>query len=142
MLAILILTNTVVFLFLSLLHVYWAMGGRWAYEGVFPQNPAGEKPLTTQPSIVATLIVAGGLLLFALITLGNGGVFDGWLNPSYFHTGLWVITVIFLLRTVGDFKYVGFTKKVKGTLFAQKDSQIYSPLTLGISVVNLLILYI
>ena len=134
--------NTLIFLFLSLLHVYWAMGGKWAYEGVFPQNPTGEKPLTTQPGIVATLIVAGGLFLFALVTLGNSGIFDQWLKIKYFHTGLWIITGIFLLRTVGDFKYVGFSKKIKGTLFAKKDTQIYSPLTLGISLVNLFILYI
>lgn len=136
----LIILNTIIFTFLSGLHVYWAFGGRWAFNGVFPENPAGEKPLNIKPSKLTTLIVSLGLLLFALITLGKTGVFDAWVKPQHFSTGIEVIATIFLLRTIGDFKYVGLTKKIKGTLFAQKDNRIYTPLTLGITLVSLAIL--
>lgn len=142
MIYIFVTINTIIFLFLSLLHIYWAMGGKWAAKGVFPQNPDNEQSMNFMPGAVITLVVAAGLFVFALITLGNIGLFGSWLPPHYFTIGLWIIAGIFLLRTIGDFKYVGFSKKVKGTFFAQKDSKIYSPLTLGITVVSLIILWL
>lgn len=138
---ILITINTLIFLFLSGLHIYWAFGGKWAFEGVFPSK-ADNTPLGKQPSRIATLVVAFGLFAFAVITFGSTDVFNSWLSPQVFITGLWVIGAIFLLRTVGDFKYVGFFKKIKGTLFARKDQQIYSPLTLGIALISFLILWL
>ena len=50
------------------------------------------------------------------------------------------IGIIMLIRAVGDFKYVGFFKKIKGTIFAQNDTHFYSPLCLLISI-NALYLY-
>ena len=138
---ILITINTLLFLFLSGLHIHWALGGKWAYEGVFPQK-ADNTPLGKQPTKAATWVVAFGLLMFALITTGHTGVFNTWLPFQTFVIGLWVIAIIFLLRTIGEFKYVGLTKKVKGTLFARRDQQIYTPLTLGITLISFLILWL
>jgi hypothetical protein len=46
-----------------------------------------------------------------------------------------------LARAVGDFKYVGFSKRVRGTPFARLDTWIYSPLclllALGVALVAL-----
>jgi hypothetical protein len=38
-----------------------------------------------------------------------------------------------LARTVGDFKYVGLFKRVRGTPFARLDTLLYSPLCLLLS---------
>ena len=35
-----------------------------------------------------------------------------------------------LARAIGEFKYVGFFKRVRGSRFAQLDSLLYSPLCL------------
>ena len=43
------------------------------------------------------------------------------------------IGIVMLVRAVGDFKYVGFFKKIEGTIFAQNDTRYYSPLCLLIS---------
>ncbi|OJJ18312.1 hypothetical protein BKI52_26195 [marine bacterium AO1-C] len=141
MIYILVTINTLIFLFLSGLHVYWAFGGRWAFEGVFPSK-ADNTPLGKQPSKLATLVVAAGLGAFAFITLGATHIFDSWISSRLFNIGLWTISVIFLLRTIGEFKYVGLTKTVKGTLFARRDQQIYTPLTFGITLISALILWL
>ncbi len=138
---ILVIINTIVFLFLSGLHVYWAFGGQWASKGVFPQR-ADHTPLATQPPLWATLVVAFGLSAFAFTMVGATGVWSPWIPSQFFTLGLWVIGSIFFLRTIGEFKYVGLTKKVKGTLFAKRDQQIYTPLTFGIALISFLLLWL
>jgi len=41
-------------------------------------------------------------------------------------TGL--LALVFFARGVGDFRYVGFFKSIKGSLFAMRDTYVYSPL--------------
>ena len=48
--------------------------------------------------------------------------------------GLKIIAGIFLLRAIGEFRFVGFFKKVKGTKFATLDTKYYSPLCLILSI--------
>ena len=47
-----------------------------------------------------------------------------------YNYGYYFLAGIFILRAIGDFKYVGFFKKVKNTPFAKLDSKFYSPLCL------------
>jgi len=42
--------------------------------------------------------------------------------------------IVFAARAVGDFKYMGFFKSVKGTKFALWDTRMYSPLNVVLSV--------
>lgn len=53
--------------------------------------------------------------------------------------GLGIIAAIFLIRAIGEFKYVGFFKKVKHTKFWQSDTRYYSPLCLGIGVLTIIL---
>ncbi|GGF14171.1 DUF3995 domain-containing protein [Flavobacterium limi] len=126
-----------IFLFLSSIHFYWAFGGKWGSKGVFPSNPDGS-PMRP-PSVLATLIVAAGLLAFSLFYLIKGGYFSVglplWINKN----GLWVLTGIFILRAVGDFKYLGFFKKIKNSKFAVNDTKLYSPLCLAIGILTLVL---
>lgn len=126
-----------VFLFLSLIHFYWAFGGKWGTEGVYPAKADG-RPMKP-PGIVATLIVAVGLLCFGLFYLIKGGFISTelplWLNEK----GLWILSVIFVLRAIGDFKYLGFFKKVKNSRFAISDTKFYSPLCLLIGILTLIL---
>ena len=46
-----------------------------------------------------------------------------------------VVAVVLLLRAVGDFRLVGFFKKITGSRFARLDTLVFSPLcvVLGLS---------
>ncbi len=44
--------------------------------------------------------------------------------------GLWLTAVIFLLRAIGDFRYVGVFKRHRESSFAKLDTLLYSPLCL------------
>lgn len=108
---------------LSFLHMYWAFGGRWGIENAAPVNEAGKKFLNT--GVMPSLVVAVGLALFSAyyIILPSGVLaIAGWIIPS-----------IFFIRAIGDFRYVGFFKKVKSSTFAELDTKFYSPLCLVIA---------
>ena len=122
--------NFAILLIISAIHIYWAFGGRWGMMSVLPERN-GTKAF--QPGPFATLGVAlifGLMGLFYLYKIGRFPVADsvipGWLSQY----GLWVLASIFLLRTIGDFRYVGFSKRVKNSRFARLDTVFYSPLCL------------
>jgi hypothetical protein len=59
----------------------------------------------------------------------------GHLAPAWvFRAGTWVIAVVFFVRAIGDFKWIGFFKRRTGTRFAALDSALYSPLCLSLAV--------
>ncbi|KIO52535.1 DUF3995 domain-containing protein [Flavobacterium hibernum] len=128
-----------VFAALSVIHFYWAFGGKWASRAVVPTNSYGE-PLFI-PRVISTLIVAIGLMCFGLSYLIKYG-FIGISLPEWFDKyGFWIIIFIFILRAIGDFNYVGFFKKHRNSEFALKDTKYYSPLCLLIGVLTLLVVF-
>jgi len=127
-----------VFLLLGGLHVYWALGGRAGLAAAIPVTDRGP---AFRPPRLLTLAVALGLVAFGAVAL--------WLShpqlaPPPLHAWLpiagWVLVGIFFLRSVGDFRYVGFFKRVHGTLFATWDSRLYAPLCLAIALSFLFLL--
>jgi energy-converting hydrogenase Eha subunit H len=133
-----IFINTILFIAIGAVHVYWAFGGKRFSEGVLPLK--ADNSATFQPGVLATLIVAFGLFGFAAITVASMGVFSDWLSPEIVRYGMYAITAIFALRAVGDFYYAGFFKKIKNTTFAKKDTQFYTPLCVVISILSLIII--
>jgi hypothetical protein len=129
----------VIFALLSFLHLYWAAGGRFGSGAAIPTAANGRRLL--RPSPVGTILVAAALFAAMLVVLGRvkilGDLVPGWI----FHLGTWVIALLFLLRTIGDFRYVGFFKSVSGTGFARWDSILFSPLCLFIAVAAFLVSY-
>lgn len=117
-----ILTGLILF-FLSSLHIYWAFGGRIGYLSVLPET--GGKA-AFQPGPFLTLGVAAVLFGFGTIALWNGGiVFTATKESSWLAFG---VSCIFFGRAIGDFRLVGFFKRIRGTGFAKQDDRIYSPL--------------
>ncbi|MGY0035285.1 DUF3995 domain-containing protein [Pedobacter sp. NJ-S-72] len=108
---------------LSFIHVYWAFGGQWGKELSVPTVNSGEKLFV--PGVRATLTVAVGLLIFAAINLSIQIWPDSGINPLYIKYGILVIGLIFLLRTIGDFNYVGLMKKHKTSGFAKNDTRFF-----------------
>ncbi|MEM7735266.1 MAG: DUF3995 domain-containing protein [Deinococcota bacterium] len=118
---------------LSGLHVYWAFGGRWGSNAVIPTQVDSEQTLFTPPPI-ATLVVAAALAVAALLSLAQVQLINLGLPAWSLRTAMWGLSAIFLLRTVGDFRYVGMFKRVRGTRFARMDNLLYSPLCLLLSI--------
>jgi hypothetical protein len=121
-----------IFAAISLVHVYWALGGQWAAVAAVPQVPVQGLVATVRPAFNPsgwmTLLVAGALLVIAgLVCLRVG-----WGMPAVQHPALqWVISAIALLmfaRAIGDSNLVGFFKEVKDSRFARLDTWLYSPL--------------
>jgi hypothetical protein len=87
-----------------------------------------------------TLVVA--LLLFvAAFVLGWKAGFWGWsYAPSWVPAaGVWGLSVIMLLRFVGDFRSVGVFKRDRGTRFARLDTLYFSPLCLALATLSAIV---
>ncbi len=125
---------------LSGIHFYWAFGGKWGFEEALPTNLNGNAML--KPNTLSCLMVAAGLLLMALFY----GLQLGFIPvnlPSWIVTyGGWILPSIFLLRTLGDFKYVGIFKKVKTTGFARRDNAYFIPICTFLFVAGYWVQYI
>ncbi len=119
-----------IFLALAGLHVYWAAGGRVGSVVAVPE--AAGQPIF-QPSAGATVVVALGLGAAALVVLAAGGYRLALLPAAWVTPGTWALAGLFGLRALGDFRYVGFSKRLRDTRFARNDTRYYSPLCLAIA---------
>lgn len=132
MIIVLIWAISGILLLLSAVHWYWVAGGRM---GILAAIPSDGSTLLFRPSKLATGAVAGLLILAAWFVLEFGGAVENFLFPKWLLTyGGWVLSTVFILRAIGDFMWVGFFKKRKGTLFAQWDTVLYSPLCLCLGI--------
>jgi hypothetical protein len=138
MIRILGLVLAVIFALLSLLHLYWAAGGKFGRGAVIPT--VGSARLLS-PSPFVTILVAAALFAAMLVSLGRVKILGAVVPVWIFYVGTWVISLLFLLRAIGDFRYVGFFKSVSGTSFARWDTILFSPLCLFIAVAAFLISY-
>ncbi len=131
--------NAAIFLILGVLHFYWALGFNWALDVAVPSNTNGEKIL--HPSATASTVVGIGLSVMAAIHLANARL---WHNefPQVIKYATLTMAIVFLLRTIGDFKWVGLFKKVKNTPFAKNDTRYYVPLCLFLSVSAFLLFFL
>mgnify|MGYP001285303821 CR=1 FL=1 len=126
----------VVFVGLSLVHVYWCVGGRL---GQFEAIPEIDGQLVFQPSAMAMLVVAIGLALCAVVVAATAGM----LTLPLPHTVLaWLtraLAVVLLVRAIGDFRLVGFFKRIRHSHFARLDTTVYSPLCLALAIGSALV---
>ena len=111
-------------------HFYWAFGGRITLLAVVPEVRG--RPAFT-PSALATFAVALALFACAALIAATAGVLPVPLSPSVLSWLSFTLALVLLLRGVGDFRLVGFFKRVRGTHFARLDTVVYSPLCLALS---------
>lgn len=113
---------------LALLHLYWAAGGKW---GIKHALPAIDGAPLFKPGPLATALVAVVLAGFAIVSLllGFESIGIPALQPYATFLGF-AIGGVLVLRAIGDFRYVGFFKKVRGSGFSVYDSRLYSPFCL------------
>ncbi|MDQ1911417.1 DUF3995 domain-containing protein [Paenibacillus sp. GD4] len=122
------------------IHLYWMAGGR---KGALAAIPSIGSEAVFRPTKIATGIVAGALAVAGLFVLQLGGavpgllVFPGW----FMNYGGWTLALVFLIRAVGDFRWVGFMKQRRGSVFARWDTLLYSPLCLflGLCLISIML---
>ena len=107
--AILSTTLLTIFTALSFIHFHWLFGGKWGLKKVIPTRENETSSLSIPK--FATLIVALVLLIFGLIYLVKSELVNFQIPNLVTKYGYWIISSIFILRAIGDFKYVGFFKK-------------------------------
>lgn len=122
--------NLLVFLLLGGIHLYWVFGGTWGAPYAIPSDANG-KPVF-KPRKMGTLLVAGCLIIAALLSVEV--IFIG--KSAFLFIGL-----LFGLRVIGDFKYVGLGKKIKNTRFARKDATVFIPLCIYLSLSNVFLFF-
>jgi len=128
-----------IFTFLGLVHFYWSLGGSLGIDKAIPEIDG--KP-TMNPGAIITALVGLALLTFGAISYLLG--FYDLESTSYgkyvIYLG-WLLSCIFALRAIGDFKVVGFFKIVKTTGFAKYDTKYYSPLCLFLAIIFFILSY-
>lgn len=110
-------------------HVYWACGGRSGLAIALPSKPGDNQPLF-KPGRFATLLVALALGLAAWIVIATPGALAP-LTPwshRYNRAPTFLLSLVFALRAIGDFRYLGLTKRIRNTPFARADTRFYTPL--------------
>lgn len=122
---------------LSILHFHWALGGSYGFDKSLPTNEKGERVLN--PKRLDSAVVGIGLLKFAFVFMIKSNLIQILLPSIIMDYALWLIVIIFLLRAIGDFKYVGFFKKIRNTEFSKMDSKFYAPVCLLLSALGLII---
>jgi hypothetical protein len=134
----LVMLSTLLLFLLSIIHIYWTFGGTWGSNAVIPKKKNGIDPIFT-PRRFETLAVASLLLISAFFPLIQGGYLN-FINPNLYTKWISIIIgVVFVIRSIGDFKYVGFFKKIKGSTFAVNDTLMYSPLCIVLGIIFIVI---
>lgn len=113
-----------VLLVLAALHFYWAAGGGWGIDATIPRRGGADGGRLFRPGRIGAGVV-GALLLVAAAS----AAMEFGLKPPV----LRVMAVGFAARAVGEFRYVGFFKRVRDTKFADYDTRLFSPLCLAMS---------
>ncbi len=126
----------VVFLTLSLWHVCWLLGGRVGRDAAIPEV---EGKQVFQPSAAATIVVAVALALCALLLAATAGLVPLPLPNTLLVWLTRTLAVVLLLRAIGDFRLVGFFKRIRNTHFARLDTLVYSPLCLLLAIGSLIV---
>jgi hypothetical protein len=108
------------------LHLFWAFGGSWGSRAAIPTKEDG-RPIFS-PSPFACVVVAGGLLAVAWMCIAHFALSTPIVSVFVASKLFWVLGAVFALRVLGDFRYVGLFRRVRGTDFAMMDAKFYSPL--------------
>jgi Protein of unknown function (DUF3995) len=122
---------TAVFALLAAVHVYWGFGGRAGSLGAVPE--VNGRPAFV-PSTPATFAVAVGLGLCGVLVAASAGLIFGRVPARWVTWLAFALAVALLARAVGDFRLVGFFKRVRDSRFARMDSAVYAPLCLALGI--------
>ncbi len=128
---------SVILIALALIHFNWVIGGEFGFKESLPTNERGERVLN--PKRIDSAVVGIGLTAFGMFYAFKSGLLP-YNHPVWILNYLgWIIPIIFLLRAIGEFKYIGFFKRFKHTEFSTLDTKFFSPLCLIMGLTGILI---
>ena len=119
-----------VFVVLALWHFYMACVGPRGQGAAVPSVDG--RPLFV-PSTRSTIAVGIVLVLFATLVAATSGMLSIGLPTRLLVWLSYGLALGLLARAVGEFRYAGFFKSVRGSRFARMDTRVYSPLCLLLS---------
>lgn len=122
----------------GLIHAYWAFSGARNPQGTVPE--VSGRP-AFQPSRAATLAVAIALLAAAGLVATAGRLLRDPFSPPIVRVLTFALGGVFLARSIGDFRLVGFFKRVRNSRFSRLDTVFYSPLCLLLGLAALFVAY-
>ncbi|MEG3659340.1 DUF3995 domain-containing protein [Arenibacter palladensis] len=122
---------------LGLIHFNWVIGGKFGFSESLPTKESGERVLN--PKKIDSAIVGIGLTIFGIFYILKSGLMEYNIPAWIMKYGSWIIPIIFLLRAIGEFRYVGFFKSIKKTEFGKWDTKLFSPLCLAIGILGIII---
>lgn len=115
----------ITFLIIALFHIYWGMSGPNPNSATLPQINGAPAFV---PSRLAGFAVAVAFLIAAAVVAIFVGAVDTPISKQLLRWLLRLMSFIFLLRAIGDFRLVGFFKRIKESKFARLDTLYFSPL--------------
>jgi hypothetical protein len=118
----------------AVLHAYWGLFGLGGRSAAIPEVDG--RPVFV-PTRAACFAVASALLVAAFVLLVRGGYVAVPGAPWLGVAGSASVGVVLVARAVGEFRYVGFFKRVRGSRFAVLDTRLFSPLCLALGVATL-----
>ena len=125
-----------VMLFLSVIHLYWAFFPKRIPSAKIIPYVEGKPAL--YPTPIKACIVAVFLALIAIFTVELAFPFINF--PSWLlKLGGPTLALVFLIRALGDFHFVGFFKSIKDSEFAFYDTRFYSPLCVMLGMLFLIL---
>ena len=135
-----IITITIIALIImGVFHFYWVLGGKVGLDKALPTK---DGKLLLNPNKILTAIVGIGLIGFAYIAyvLQFNDLSKMEYAQYYINIG-WILSLIFIIRAIGEFNAVDFFKKIKGTPFALYDTKFFSPLSLVLGIIFAILTY-
>ena len=130
------ISAAIIFTAIGVLHIYWGFGGRWWTENIVPVRDG----VSLFNLIPAGFFVVSALFFFAawvvLVWINLVGIP---LPPALLDLGISVMSVVFLIRVIGDFQYAGIFKSITGTPFAYWDTRIYTPISALLSAMMIIL---
>ncbi len=116
-----------------LLHVYWAVGGRRLLPQTVPSRPATREAAFEPGRLGAGLVALA--LAHASYTLGAAsGMWTAPWSADATRYSAYAWAALFVVRVVGDFRWLGLFKRVRGTPFARADDWVFTPICATVSV--------
>lgn len=125
------LVVAVVFVALSAVHLYWALGGGAGKAAAVPE--LDNRPAFV-PSAASTFAVAISLALCAVLVAASAGFIVSKVPARWVTWLTYLLALAMIARAVGDFRLIGFFKRIRNTRFARLDSAVYAPLCLALGV--------
>lgn len=114
-------------------HIYWLFGGNFGlvFTNYLKVKKNKKSKILRRYKISIFAILLAIIILFNISQIGlyfniENDIFSFWANR--------VIAIVFLYRSLGNFKHFGFTKTFKKSTFANLDTWIYSPMFLVLAI--------